>query len=342
MYTPFKMKGKSPMMKKLIGKQHRLPEHLKAKIMAAPESPAKKRVKVKDMPRKQQMAVKATMADGGKGAPTKMMKKSPAKAMSKAAKNLLKAVPNKKAYDKLSEMDKRGFDKAAKKAGLPTKSAMKLKKSTAREQRIARNKEFLPIAIKKGLAPKRPKAGDLSPKGRADLKAYEKFYGNKENVRKLNKAQQEYFKNKKSAVKMKKSAMKKKTKMLKGTTVFGKEVNKKNVKRAVAAYLTGGASEFARTKTGKKVIKGVKKATGSVVRGVKKAVKNLKSVPKEALRTGPVVRSKAKAAARGAAAGGKATSKMVKRKVRRGLKETINTNLTKKKKTTKAQSRRVR
>ncbi len=73
----------------------------------------------------------------------------------------------------------------------------KTKKLTAREQRIARNKEFGPIAIEKGLAPKRPKAGDLSPKGRAELKAYEKFYSNKENVRKLNKTQQEYFKNKK-------------------------------------------------------------------------------------------------------------------------------------------------
>ena len=41
MYTPFKMKGKSPMMKKLIGKQGNLPEHLKAKILAAPESPTK-------------------------------------------------------------------------------------------------------------------------------------------------------------------------------------------------------------------------------------------------------------------------------------------------------------
>ena len=30
------------------------------------------RLKVKDMPRKQQMAVKATMADGGKGNPNKM------------------------------------------------------------------------------------------------------------------------------------------------------------------------------------------------------------------------------------------------------------------------------
>ena len=38
----FKMRPKSPLMKKLVGKQHRLPEHLKAKIEA---SPAKKKVK---------------------------------------------------------------------------------------------------------------------------------------------------------------------------------------------------------------------------------------------------------------------------------------------------------
>jgi len=36
---PFKMMGKSPMMKKLVGKQNNLPEELKAKIEA---SPAKK------------------------------------------------------------------------------------------------------------------------------------------------------------------------------------------------------------------------------------------------------------------------------------------------------------
>ena len=34
--APFKMYGKSPMMKKLIGKQHDLPEALKAKIEASP------------------------------------------------------------------------------------------------------------------------------------------------------------------------------------------------------------------------------------------------------------------------------------------------------------------
>ena len=86
------------------------------------------RLKVKDMPRKQQMAVKAAMAEKAAG------KKSPAKKKSKAAKNLLKAVPNKAAYNKLSSEDKKGFDKAAKKAGLPTKnvaSALTMKTSPA-------------------------------------------------------------------------------------------------------------------------------------------------------------------------------------------------------------------
>ena len=38
-HSGFKMYGKSPMMKKLVGKQNNLPEELKAKILA---SPAKK------------------------------------------------------------------------------------------------------------------------------------------------------------------------------------------------------------------------------------------------------------------------------------------------------------
>jgi hypothetical protein len=39
----FKMRGKSPMTKALVGKQHNLPEELKAKIEAVPESPMKDR-----------------------------------------------------------------------------------------------------------------------------------------------------------------------------------------------------------------------------------------------------------------------------------------------------------
>ena len=42
MYSPFKMKPKSPILKALVGKQNNLPAGLKAKIEAAPESPAKK------------------------------------------------------------------------------------------------------------------------------------------------------------------------------------------------------------------------------------------------------------------------------------------------------------
>jgi len=66
MYTPFKMKGKSPMMKKLIGKQGNLPEHLKAKILAAPESPTKMMKK----------------------SPTKMAKKSPTKRLDAKGKGV--------------------------------------------------------------------------------------------------------------------------------------------------------------------------------------------------------------------------------------------------------------
>ena len=42
---------------------------------------------------------------------------------SEGAQNLLKAVPNKEAYNKLSDVDKKGFDAASKKAGLPTKKS---------------------------------------------------------------------------------------------------------------------------------------------------------------------------------------------------------------------------
>jgi hypothetical protein len=71
-----------------------------------------------------------------------------------------------------------------------------MKQDTDREKKIKQNREFNAYAIEQGLAPKPPKAGDLSAKGRAELKAYEEFYGNKANVRMLNRKQAEYFKNK--------------------------------------------------------------------------------------------------------------------------------------------------
>ena len=70
----FKMYGKSPMMKKLIGKQNNLPEELKAKIIASPTKKYKS-----DAQRK---AVHASKADKesmakmyDKAAPTKNYKK---------------------------------------------------------------------------------------------------------------------------------------------------------------------------------------------------------------------------------------------------------------------------
>ena len=42
-----KMADESPLDKELVGKQHNLPEHLKAKIEAAPESPAKMKSPIK-------------------------------------------------------------------------------------------------------------------------------------------------------------------------------------------------------------------------------------------------------------------------------------------------------
>ena len=41
MGSPFKMKPKTPMMKALVGKQGNLPQHLKEKILAAPETAKK-------------------------------------------------------------------------------------------------------------------------------------------------------------------------------------------------------------------------------------------------------------------------------------------------------------
>lgn len=40
-YSPFKMAPKSPLMKKLVGNQDKLPQQLQDAIKAAPESPAK-------------------------------------------------------------------------------------------------------------------------------------------------------------------------------------------------------------------------------------------------------------------------------------------------------------
>ena len=58
-------------------------------------------------------------------APEKQASPAKQKELSNAEKraNLLKVVPNKEAYNKLSDLNKKGFDKAGKEVGLPQKKA---------------------------------------------------------------------------------------------------------------------------------------------------------------------------------------------------------------------------
>ena len=65
------------------------------------------------------MAFKMKGFGGFKSSPITDKPKKSWTEKSEAAANLLKAVPNKEAYDKLSDTDKKGFDKAAGEAGLP-------------------------------------------------------------------------------------------------------------------------------------------------------------------------------------------------------------------------------
>jgi len=98
MYTPFKMKGKSPMMKALIGKQGNLPVELQAKIEASPV-PMKKESAMK-MKKESSMKMK-------KESSMKMMKKSPAKV----------------SPEMQAKFDKRDADIAAKKLAKKNKAA---------------------------------------------------------------------------------------------------------------------------------------------------------------------------------------------------------------------------
>ena len=84
MKSPFKMMPKTPFMKALVGNQHRLPEHLKKAILAAPaksygKSPIKKEGTGKDPKRK-------TLAEVGKGEYTKIRDYTPKELMEQVKK----------------------------------------------------------------------------------------------------------------------------------------------------------------------------------------------------------------------------------------------------------------
>jgi len=118
--STFRMYGKSPMAKKLVGKQGNLPAELKAKIMAAPESPTK--MYDKKSPAKKyksdamRKAVHASKAE--KASPGKMYGKSPMKELTK------------------EEIDKRIVAETAKLKTATQESATGKKSSTTTKKKV--------------------------------------------------------------------------------------------------------------------------------------------------------------------------------------------------------------
>ena len=111
---PFKMKGKSPMMKALIGKQNNLPAELKAKIEAAPESPA-------------MMKKESSM---------KMMKKSPAKKI-----DILNVVESDRKDRTDARKPKRSYAEAYKKRDMKTYGNLSQEEYTKEAKRQTSNKK---------------------------------------------------------------------------------------------------------------------------------------------------------------------------------------------------------
>ena len=68
MNTPFKMYGKSPMMKALVGKQGNLPQELKAKILASPATMKKSPAKLDGQAKKGKKGKKDTRTTSQKAA----------------------------------------------------------------------------------------------------------------------------------------------------------------------------------------------------------------------------------------------------------------------------------
>lgn len=78
MASPFKMKPKTPMMNALVGKQANLPQHLKEKILAAPETAKKGSPGKKDSPVKSHGYKKASpMKSYGSKKKSPVMKEDP-------------------------------------------------------------------------------------------------------------------------------------------------------------------------------------------------------------------------------------------------------------------------
>jgi len=124
---PFKMMGKSPMMKKLIGKQNNLPEALKAKIEASPAKKYKNAPMKHDDPTKEDHEhPHLGTQDGKKGT-----------------------------YHSEKEYDFRGDYKGNKRLGFPSDQEVRDEKKRKAKQKTKRNaKEKSKLKLPTGVFPK--------------------------------------------------------------------------------------------------------------------------------------------------------------------------------------------
>jgi len=213
MYTPFKMKGKSPMVKKLIGNQHRLPEHLKAKIEAAPESPAKMKKK----------------------SAAKMAKKSPAKDYRKSLAYRLKGKAGRAKMDaKYSAGEKTKLQKdISNVTSSVDKGIQKVLNNPRGKQRTGENK-YVPVKGKKETSKKEPKKtpGKIDWKSAPAVGTKKRTQWYKDNNLKLDDTTPALMK--KSAAKMKKAP----AKMKKAAVKLKKESATKMMKKSPAKKKT--------------------------------------------------------------------------------------------------------
>ena len=131
----FKMKPKSPLTKKLVGKQHNLPDHLKKEILDAPETPMKR----KDYRTKSTKVSHIRESKLGDKKLNRLNKRLSAKMSRQGTKVAERSTLQKKkekrfeiAYQTAAPEDRKAYDAAAKRAQDRLREA--------REAREARNK----------------------------------------------------------------------------------------------------------------------------------------------------------------------------------------------------------
>lgn len=101
---PYKQNPKSPILKALVGNQHKLPQHLQEAIKAAPESPAKK-----SGPGDKKKAVQNNLKGATVGAARQLLKEAGVNDPNISPSNVLKYAKQKGYLQEARNMAKQGL-----------------------------------------------------------------------------------------------------------------------------------------------------------------------------------------------------------------------------------------